>query len=192
MKNVYLFKFSLYFTIGSFFYACNSREERISSIKTEIKLLSDSMAVASKNALEPRLQQKAMLEDTLDTYLAPFNSRLARLNEKVLSTEKEFRKHLKRAKDLHFSRYGHHPASQGSLNETIDNLIFQKEQKVKDYQAEISRIEKSYKNDPYYIETTKRIVALEAEMQKENRKISQRYQGKIKKLEDNLIRSSRN
>jgi hypothetical protein len=109
------------------------------------------------------------------------------LNEKALSTEKEFREDLRAAKGQHFSRHGHDPDSQGSLNMMIDDLISQKEKKTKEYQAEISRIEESYKSDSIYLQTTQRIAALESEVEKGSKRISQRLKIRIKELEDSLL-----
>lgn len=186
MRQKYLLKISFLLTLALLFYACTSKEERISSLNKEIQVLKDSMAVATKKALKPRLQKKNMLDDTLEVYRQPFERDIALLNDKILSAEKKFRKDLQIAKDQHFSRFGHQPSAQGSLNRIIDNLIYQKEKKVSGYQAEISRIEESYHNNPFYLETTKQILALETELQKEKRKINQRFKGKMNKLEDSL------
>ena len=187
MRQAYLLKIGLCFTVILSFYACTSREERTSSIKTEIKLLRDSMEVNTRNALEPRLQEKNKLEDTLHTYNEPFKRRIALLNKKILSTEKEFRKELRIAKGQHFSKHGHNPSSQGSLNRIIDNLVSQKEKEVMGYQAEISRIEESYKSNLFYLQTTKRIALLESELEEINRRISQRFKMRIKKLEEDTL-----
>lgn len=182
-----LLKVALFLVMILCFCACTTREERISSIEAEIKLLRDSVEADTEYFMAPRLQEKAALEDTLNAYAAPFKKRIALLNEMVLSTEKEFRKDLRAAKGRHFSRHGHDPGSQGSLNRIIDDLISQKEKEVKEHQAEISRIEDRYKSDSFYSKTTKRIAVLESELEGVHNNISQRLKMRIKQLEDTLL-----
>ncbi|WP_378410536.1 hypothetical protein [Rhodocytophaga aerolata] len=161
-------------------------KEESDRVKKEIKRLKDSIEINTQYKVQPQLQEKTQLEDTLNQFIKPFRIQIDIINRELVSTEKEYENKLAKVKEQHFVKHGHNPNSYTSLEKIIDNLQAQRENKRKKYQDELEVIEKKYKTHEFYMLTNKRISFLKLSIDEINKRTNIKYKKRIKELEDTL------
>jgi DNA repair exonuclease SbcCD ATPase subunit len=169
--------------------ACSSPQEstkqKRETVLAEIKELRDSAQMVNSYKLEPRLLEKAKLEDTLNKFMEPFQNQIDIIRNQILFIEKEYENKTEKVKEQHFVKHGHDPDSYYTLEKTINNLLAQKNNEIRKYQERIKSLEGNYKSHQFFIQAKQDIELIETEIEHVNMEV-RRFLKRIEELEDTL------